>query len=118
MSPDGKNVNQIDNILVSTRFKNCIQDTRTMRGADGDSDHYLAKGKMKVKIKKVTRKKGIGVDKNDTAKLNNVNMCERFKYQMSEKIRRIDAGITDSIDAKWKKIKTTKKGRNRHKSEK
>ncbi|VVC24729.1 Hypothetical protein CINCED_3A009682 [Cinara cedri] len=64
-----------------------------MRGADGDSDHYLVKGKMKVKIKKVTRKKGILVDKYDTAKLNNVNTCERFKYQMSEKIRRIDAEI-------------------------
>ncbi|XP_027849768.1 uncharacterized protein LOC114129281 [Aphis gossypii] len=77
-----------------------------MRGADGDSDHYLVKGKMKVKIKKVTRNKGIVVDKYDTAKLNNMNTCERFKYQMYEKIRRIeDTDINDSIDAKWKKIK-------------
>ncbi|XP_008181820.1 uncharacterized protein LOC103309055 [Acyrthosiphon pisum] len=107
MSPDGRYVNQIDHILVSTRFKNCIQDIRTMRGADGDSDHYLVKGKMKVKIKKVTRNKGIVVDKYDTAKLNNMNTGERFKYQMYEKIRRIDTGINDSIDAKWKKIKDT-----------
>lgn len=60
---------------------------------------------MKVKIKKVTHKKGIVVDKYDTAKLNNTNTCERFKYRKSEKIRRIDTGINDSIDAKWKKIK-------------
>lgn len=52
MSPDGRHVNQIDHILVSTRFKNCIQDVRTMGGADSDSDPYLVKGKMKVKIKK------------------------------------------------------------------
>jgi len=57
ISPDGRHVNQIDHILVSARFKNCIQDIRTMRGADGDSDHYLVKGKMKIKMKKVTRKK-------------------------------------------------------------
>ncbi|KAL4084333.1 hypothetical protein QTP88_028157 [Uroleucon formosanum] len=107
MSPDGRYVNQIDHILVSTRFKNCIQDIRTTRETDGDSDHYLVKGKMKVKIKKVTRKKRIVVDKYDTAKLNNMNTCERFKYQMYEKIRRIDTGINDSIYAKWKKIKDT-----------
>ncbi|XP_025421560.1 uncharacterized protein LOC112691510 [Sipha flava] len=107
MSPDGRYVNQIDHVLVSVRFKNCIQDIRTMRGADGDSDHYLVKGKMKVKIKKVTRKKGTVVDKYDTAKLNNVNTCERFKYLMSEKIRRINTDINDSIDTKWKKIKDT-----------
>lgn len=28
-----------------------------MRETDSDSDHYLVKGKMKVKIKKVTHKK-------------------------------------------------------------
>jgi hypothetical protein len=107
MSPDGRYVNQIDHILVSARFKNCIQDIRTIRGADGDSDHYLVKGKMKAKIKKVTRKKETVVDKYDTAKLNNVNTSEKFKYLMSEKIRRIDKGINDSIDAKWKKINDT-----------
>lgn len=45
------------------------------------------------------------VDKYDTAKLNNMNTCERFKYQMLEKIRRIDTGINDSINVKWKKTK-------------
>ncbi|XP_025406267.1 craniofacial development protein 2-like [Sipha flava] len=107
MSPDGRYVIQIDHILVSARFKNCIQDIRTMRKADGDSDHYLVKRKIKVKIKKVTRKKGTVVDKYDTAKLNNVNTRKRFKYLMSEKIRRIDTGINNSNDAKWKKIKVT-----------
>lgn len=82
MSPDGMHVNQIDHFLVSTRFKNCIQDVRTMRKADGDLDPYLVKGKMKVKIKKVTHKKGIAVDKYNTDKPKNVDTCERFKHQM------------------------------------
>lgn len=107
MAPNGKRVNQIDNILVSTRFKNCTQNIITVRGADGDSDHYLVKEKMEMKIKMFTHKKGIVVDKNITAKLNDINTCGRFKYQMLEnlKIRRINTGINDSIDAKWKKIK-------------
>lgn len=42
---------------------------------------------MKVKIKKFISRKGIVVDTYDTAKLNNISTLERFKYQMSEKIR-------------------------------
>jgi len=38
-SPDGRYTNQIDHILVNSRFKNCIQDVRLIRGADLDSDH-------------------------------------------------------------------------------
>lgn len=80
MSPQRRHVNQIDYILVSMRFKNRIQEVRTIKGADGDSDHYLDKGKLKVKIKKVTHKKRIAVDKYDTDRLNNVNTCGRFKH--------------------------------------
>lgn len=36
-----------------------------MRGTDGNFDHYLFKRKMKVKIKNVTHKEGIAVDKYD-----------------------------------------------------
>lgn len=79
---DGRHAYQIDNIIANTRFKNCIQDIRTVRRADSNLDYYLVKGEMKVKIKKFTHKKGIVVDKYDTTKLNNINTCERFKYQV------------------------------------
>jgi len=78
-----------------------------MRGADGDSDHYLVKGKIKIKNKKGYSQKKTTVEKYDTDKLNNVNTYERFKHQMLEKIKRIDIGINDSIDTKRKKIKDT-----------
>jgi endonuclease/exonuclease/phosphatase family metal-dependent hydrolase len=51
-SPDGRYTNQIDHIMVNSRFKNCIEDVRSIRGADSDSDHYLIRGKMKIKLKK------------------------------------------------------------------
>lgn len=51
-SPNGKCINQIDHILINLRFSNCIQDVRTVRGADSDSDHFFVKGKIKIKTKK------------------------------------------------------------------
>lgn len=48
--------NQIDHILVNTRFKNCLRDVITVRGTDCDSDHYLLAGKLKVKLKKPASK--------------------------------------------------------------
>lgn len=47
-----------------------------MRKANGDSDHSLVKGILKVKIKKVTHKKKIVLDKCDTDRLNKVDSCE------------------------------------------
>ena len=46
-SPEGRYTNQIDHILVNSRYKNFIQDVRSIRGADSDSDNYLVRGKMK-----------------------------------------------------------------------
>lgn len=39
VSPEGKNRNQIDHVLVNNYFKNCITNVRTLRKADMDSDH-------------------------------------------------------------------------------
>ncbi|CAI6368861.1 unnamed protein product [Macrosiphum euphorbiae] len=49
--------NQIDHVMINTIFKNCIHDVKTVRGADCDSDHYLVKGKLNVKLKKLAVKK-------------------------------------------------------------
>lgn len=50
-------------------------------------------------MKKLTHKKGTRIDKYDTAKLNNINIYQKFKLQMSEKIRSIDVR-NDSINEK------------------
>lgn len=49
------------------------------------------------------------MNKYNTTKLNNKNKCERFKFQVLEKIRRMDTGINVSTDAKQKKIKDATK---------
>jgi endonuclease/exonuclease/phosphatase family metal-dependent hydrolase len=40
-SPEGKNHNQVDHILVDRRKHSNVLDVRSFRAADCDSDHYL-----------------------------------------------------------------------------
>lgn len=37
---------QIDHVLITNKFKNCIIDMKTIRETVCDSDHYLDKVKM------------------------------------------------------------------------
>jgi endonuclease/exonuclease/phosphatase family metal-dependent hydrolase len=43
ISPDNLTLNQIDHALVNNKKKQMIQDVRTVRGPNCDSDHFLVK---------------------------------------------------------------------------
>ena len=43
LAPDQMTLNQIDHVLINSEKKELIEDVRTMRGPNIDSDHYLLK---------------------------------------------------------------------------
>ena len=51
-SPDGRTVNQIDNILVNNKWRRSLRDVRVLRGADVNCDNYLLKATIKLKLRK------------------------------------------------------------------
>ena len=52
-SPDGQQLNQIDYILCSQRWRGSTQSAKTRPGADCGSDHELLIAKIRLKLKKV-----------------------------------------------------------------
>jgi endonuclease/exonuclease/phosphatase family metal-dependent hydrolase len=53
--PGTEDTNQIDHILVSKRWATDIENIRTYRGANSDSDHFLVGARLKQKIALITR---------------------------------------------------------------
>ena len=49
-SPDGVTQNQIDHIIVNSKFRRSVMDVRAYRAADVESDHNLVVAKVKLKL--------------------------------------------------------------------
>jgi len=55
-SPNARDRNQIDHIIISGRYRGSLMDTRAMRGADANSDHHMVMGKVRLKLCSTKRK--------------------------------------------------------------
>ena len=79
-SPDGQHQNQIDYILCSQRWRNCIQSAKTRLGTDCGSDHELLIAKLRLKLKKVGKAtRPFRCDVNQIPYDNTVEVRNRFK---------------------------------------
>ena len=45
-SPNARDQNQIDHIIINGRYRGSLMDTRAMRGADANSDHHMVMGRL------------------------------------------------------------------------
>ena len=55
-SPNARDQNQIDHIIINGRYSGSLIDTRAMRGADANSDHHMVMGKVRLKLCSTKRK--------------------------------------------------------------
>lgn len=74
-SPNNRDKNQIDHVIINGKWRRSLLDTRTKRGADVNSDHCLVVARLKLKLKKTpedtkTNRKIIDIKRLKTAKYN------------------------------------------------
>ena len=79
-SPDGRTVNQIDHFIINRKWRRSLQDVRTFRGADANSDHFLVVGKVRLKLRAVRKDQSRQVY--DTRKLKTQETQREFVLEL------------------------------------
>jgi len=106
-SPDGKNRNQTDHILIDRRWHSSILDVRSFRGADYDIDHYLVFARVRERLaaSKQSAQK-FDVERLNLRKLNELEVRKQYDIKISNRFATLE-NIWDSedINRAWENIK-------------
>lgn len=107
-SPNGRDRNQIDHLLVNGRWRRSLQDVIVRRGADVGSDHHLVVATIKLKLRK-TGMKANHTRRFDVEKLKDPKLKSAFTLALKNRFQTLqeaqdDFNNTGNIDAAWGKI--------------
>ena len=110
-SPNGRDKNQIDHLMINGKWRRSLQDVRVRRGADVGSDHHLVTATLKLKL----RRNGPGRSRQqrfDTEKLRDNKARSTFVLHLKNKFQAladeenlVPPGKT-GIDTMWDQVKT------------
>ena len=90
---------QLDYILVQSRYRNSVKNSRSMPGADADTDHNLVVMNIQAKLKFMKRKK------KNRKRWNKKNLKEKSK-ELGERIEEnLKENEGSSIEERWKGLK-------------
>jgi hypothetical protein len=102
-SPNRRDKNQIDHLMINRMWRGSLQDVRVKRGADVGSDHHLVTAKIKIKLRRN------GPTKNTTKRFN-VKMLrepkvrEVFNLTLRNRFQALsidDDDDDDNIEERW-----------------
>jgi hypothetical protein len=106
-SPDGKTHNQIDHILIDRRWQSSVLDVQSFRGADCDTDHYLAI----VKFREILAEDKQAAQRFDRQrfnlrKLNEPEVREQYQIEITNRFAALENLSDDEdVDRTWENIK-------------
>ena len=96
-SPDGQSQNQIDHIVINSKWRRSLQDVRVMRQADVGSDHNLLVAKIALKLRK-TKMGGKRKQRFDVEQLKDTATKNKFKIALRNKFNILQDTTAMSID--------------------
>ena len=103
ISPDKVTKNQIDFVLVDKRFRNGILNSKSMPGADCDSDHNPVVVKMKIRLQRVKKAKKTVKWNVNNLKKSEVRNAYRMRLDQQLQEEKIDGCM--EVDEIWKRLK-------------
>jgi hypothetical protein len=88
LAPDQSALNQIDHVLTTSKKKDLIKDTRSLRGPNIDSDHYLLKITLSQTLPKIyTTKNRVQIDSWNKSNLNNPTKLLEYSRALYTKLK-------------------------------
>ena len=89
VSPDLRTRNQTDHILISGKFRRSLRDVRAQRGADCNSDHFMVRASIQMKLKAGRRptqkREKIGLDN-----CRNSDMKQEFRRRANDMVAAVE----------------------------
>ena len=104
-TPGTNDTNQIDRILVSKRWATDIENSRTYRGANSDSDHFLVGARLKQKIALTTRNKTENRKRWNTGKFDEIDVEHHYQQEVQQKLQ--EKPPANNIEEEWAYRKDT-----------
>ena len=102
-SPDYNIINQIDHVLVNQNKKEAIEDVRSLRGPNIDSDHFLLKTTLKQKLPNIYKKKPILLTKWNKTNTQDPSKLRQYRTSLHNKLK--NTPDTNNINEEWERIK-------------
>jgi len=103
ISPDGKTKNQIDFVMVDKRYRNGVLNSKSMPGADCESDHNPVIVTMKIRLQRVKKNKKKVKWNINNLKKPDIRNAYRMKLDEHLQEGKFDDGM--EIDEMWNKLK-------------
>ena len=104
LAPDQRTLNQIDHVMISNEKKELIEDVRTMRGPNIDSDHYLLKITLNQKLPKIYIKKNRDCTGMwNKSNLKNLIKCLEYRRALYTKLSKQTQ--QQDVEQEWEQIR-------------
>nr|KAG5709173.1 hypothetical protein BaRGS_028629 [Batillaria attramentaria] len=99
VSADGRVRNQIDHLLISGQWRSSVLDTKVQRGADANSDHYLVRTRIKLRLSTHKNKNKVK-PRLDVERLEEEEMRIKFNDSVKKMLKEYRED-TEDIEEMW-----------------
>lgn len=105
ISPDQRTINQIDHVLINSGKSEMIEDVRSLRGPNVDTDHYLLKVLLNQKLPNIYMKKPVKAAKWNKSNIQDQGKLKEYRMKLVEFLKNCCEQDWQDVNEHWKVVK-------------